>query len=135
MDIEELETIKNLPNSFSSEQERRDYYWIILHEINNIFVKNNTLVLHKVKENLDKMLNEKVINKHLYLKWKDILNEYPENRSMLLEKTEKMQQLRSVSPFSIIIKNNIDRKLILNKLYNVKVKKNNKKPIKYLELI
>lgn len=135
MNIKKLETIKNLPTHFSSEQERRDYYWIILHEINNIVVSNKIFMLTEVKENLEKMFNERVINNELYLSWKHILNNYPKNSDILLEKSEKMQQLRSISPFSIVIKSNKDRKFILDKLYSIKIEKNTKEPIKYLELI
>lgn len=135
MNIKKLKTIKNLPTNFSSEQERRDYYWIILHEINNIVVSNKIFMLTEVKENLEKMFNERVINNELYLSWKHILNNYPKNSDILLEKSEKMQQLRSISPFSIVIKSNKDRKFILDKLYSIKIEKNTKEPIKYLELI
>lgn len=136
MNIEELETIKNLPNSFSSKQEKRDYFNLIIHEIYINKIKENPKLLTETKKEIEEWRLNKTVHNDIYRKWLKIINTIETNKmtQQILSKNEQMQQLRSISPFYFIKINNKLRHEILLIIRNIRVVpvKNN---IEYLELI
>lgn len=134
--LKDLKTIDMLPSTFESPMEKQEWFSIVLHNESMMIVQNNPKLLTQINQTLDKWLEDKDISLSLYLKWKTVLDEFKTNPEVLIEKSDRMQQLRSISPFSFLEKDNKKlRKEIFDTVFNIpfeKTKKRKRKVINYM---
>lgn len=134
--LKDLKTIDILPSTFESPMEKQEWFSIVLHNESMLMVQNNPKLLTQINQTLDKWLEDKDISLSLYLKWQTVLDEFKTNPEVLIEKSDRMQQLRSISPFSFLEKDNKKlRKEIFDTIVNIPVekpKKRKRKVINYM---
>ena len=121
IELKQLETLKSLPSKFSSNMEQQEYFSIVLHNVSMIVIQNNPDLINTIYQRLDEWILDKKISIKLYLKWKIVLNEFKDNPKVLIEKSERMQQLRSISPFSFMENRKLLRKEIFDIVFNIPV--------------